>query len=80
MKAIAIWLNVLLVISVLYLFITKGMPSKDELFLVILLFTTPIANIVALSLKDGESWIGLYFRRKALEEKKKIERLKTEEK
>lgn len=75
MKPIAIVLNLLLIAATIYLFATKGAPNKDEIFIVIMLFAAPISSLVALSLKGGESWLGLYFKRKALEEKKKIEDL-----
>lgn len=74
MKLAAIGLNVLLVVTVLYLFATKGM-DKNEIFLAVLLLAAPIISIVALSLEGRENWLGLYFKRKALEEKKKIEKL-----
>ena len=80
MKLAAIGLNVLLVITTLYLFATKGAPNKDEIFLVVLLFAAPIMSVVVLSLEGGENWFGLYFKRKALEEKKKIEKLEGSEK
>ena len=83
MKLAAIGLNVLLIITGLYLFATQGMPSKNEIFVVVLLFAAPIISVVALSLEGlafGESWLGLYFKRKALEEKKKIEKLESSEK
>jgi hypothetical protein len=80
MKVIAIGLNLLLVIYILYMFITIGAPTgKDEMFLVILSFAAPVASVVALFLKGGESWLGLYFKRKALEEKKKIGKLEAKE-
>jgi len=44
-------------------------------FLVVVLFAAPISSLVALALKGSESWTGLYFKRKALEEKQKIEKL-----
>ena len=75
MKWIAIFLNVLLIVTIIYLFVTKGAPNKNEVFLVVVLFAAPISSLVALSLKGGESWLGLYFKRKALEEKQKIEKL-----
>lgn len=74
-KWIAISLNVLLVMAVIYLFATKGAPNKDEAFVVVLLCVAPISSLIALSLKGGEGWLGLYFKRKALEEKQKIEKL-----
>lgn len=79
MKWIAIILNLLLIVTGCYLFSTKGAPSKDELFLVIVLFAAPISSLLALFFKEGESWIWLYLKRKALEEKKKIESLGKED-
>jgi hypothetical protein len=53
-----------------------------ELSLITLCVVTPILNIMALARssacskgKWGDSWISLWFKRKALEEKKKIEDL-----
>lgn len=80
MKLIAIGLNALLIATGLWLFVSKGTPGKDEIFLVVVLFAAPISSIVALSLKGGESWMGLYFKRKALEEKQKIKNLGGPEK
>jgi len=80
MKLIAFGLNVLLIVTVLWLFATKGGPGKDEIFLIVVLFAAPISSIVALSLKGGDSWLGLYFKRKALEEKQKIKKLGDQEK
>ena len=75
MKWIAIGLNLLLIMMVVYEFATKGAPGKNEFFLVALLVAAPISSLVALSLKESESWLGLYFKRKRLEEKVKIENL-----
>ncbi|HEU0189110.1 MAG TPA: hypothetical protein VFQ97_03860 [Gallionella sp.] len=69
-----------MIATVLWLFASKGAPGKDEIFLVVVLFAAPISSIVALSLKGGESWLGLYFKRKALEEKQKIKNLGGPEK
>lgn len=79
MKWIAIVLNVILIVTVTYLLLTKGAPGKDERFLVAVLFAAPISSLVALVLKGGESWIGLYFKRKVLEEKQRIEQLGGEQ-
>lgn len=78
MKWIAIVLNMLLIVTAVYLFATKGAPKKGEVFLVGVLFAAPISSLIALFLKGGDSWIGLYFKRKALEEKQKIEKLSGE--
>ena len=75
MKWIAIGLNVLLILTVGYLFASKGAPGEDEWFLVVVLFAAPLSSLVALTRVDGESWVGLYFKRKALEEKQRIKNL-----
>jgi len=74
MRWIAIGLNALLIVTVIYLFGTKGAPSKEDLFLAIVLFAAPVSSLVLLLFQSRESWLGLYFKRKALEEKKKIEK------
>lgn len=78
MKWIAMFLNALLLGTVIYLFATKGAPGKDEVFLTIILIAAPISCLIAIVFNGSESWISLYFKRKALEEKKKIEKLDGE--
>jgi hypothetical protein len=75
MKWIAIGLNVLLILTVGYLFVSKGAPREDEWFLIVMLFAAPLSSLVALTYVGGESWVGLYFKRKALEEKQRIKNL-----
>lgn len=72
MKWIAVGLNLLLILTLGYLFATRSGPGKDEIFFVIVLFAAPISSLVALFINGGESWMRLYFRRKVIEEKKKI--------
>lgn len=56
--------------------IKEGLPDRGEdVFFVALFVLFPILNIYAIHSTVGEDWISLWFRRKALEEKKKIERL-----
>jgi hypothetical protein len=75
MKWLAICLNALLILTGFYIVATEGMPDKDEVFIFVVLFAAPVSSLIALSLKGSEGWIRLYFKRKALEEKKKIEEL-----
>lgn len=75
MKWLAILANVILLAFLCYMLIEQGMPNDDEFYLVILLFTAPILSMWALFISPSESWLGLYFKRKALEEKKKIQEL-----
>ena len=39
MKLIAICLNVLLIVTGVYLFAAKGPPGKDEMFIVVVLYS-----------------------------------------
>jgi hypothetical protein len=48
-------------------------------FFVVLLFAAPISSLTALFFIGGESWLRLYLKRKALEEKQKIEKLRGQE-
>lgn len=76
MKLIAICLNVLMLVTALYFFADYGIPSSDEdMYLMLIMFIVPISSLVALLLSDDRSWLGLYFKRKALEEKKRIDEL-----
>ena len=75
MKIIALVANALLLGFIIYLLFAKGMPNGNEIWIVILLALVPILNIYAIRSSTGDDWISLWFRRKALEEKKKIERL-----
>lgn len=78
MRIIAIVLNVLLLVTFLYFLITDGVPRGSQGHLLLALFlATPISSLLALFF-NKETWIGLFLKRKALEEKKKIERLKVE--
>jgi hypothetical protein len=62
----------------------NGFPNyKDigEFLLVLCLLVLPIINLIALilsSYSNNESWLSLYLKRKALEEKKKINILLNE--
>ena len=75
MKWIAIGLNVLLILTGGYFFASYGPPSEEDWILVVLLFAAPLSSLVALQHVGGESWVGLYFKRKALEEKQRIKSL-----
>jgi hypothetical protein len=87
MKLAAIGLNVLLVITGLFLFATYGAPKENrDIFFVAILFAAPIISVIALSQGSKKTWLRMYFKRKALEEerlaleeKKKIEKLETSE-
>jgi hypothetical protein len=80
MKWFAIILN--LIVGVILLVelvngITEGDPVDMYFFILIFMFLTLISNLwVLFNIKDnGKTWIELYFKRKILEETKKIEDL-----
>jgi hypothetical protein len=70
MKLIAIILNLAFLGFLIYSII--GDPNDSILYLLLLV---PIINLFALFFSDKDNWINLYFKRKALEEKKKIAEL-----
>ena len=77
MRIAAFVMNVALLLLVAYLLIEKGPPTDSDIFIFVLLASTPLVNIVALLIhsgttKDSDNLLILYIRRKALEEKKKI--------
>ena len=74
MRNIAIILNIFLISTVIYLVKTEGV-SNDYILRLILFFATPIFSLIAFFFGAENNWISLFFKRKALEEKKKIESL-----
>lgn len=81
MKTIATVANVFVLIWASYMLATEGVDSADpyELFAIVAVFGIPVLNLIALWCVGGDTWLGLYFKRKAMEEKKKIEALKGNE-
>jgi len=79
MRKFAIILNCAVLFFVLFLLVHDGFPSDIvPVFALILVTSTSCFSIYALfKSADGNSdnWLSLYLRRKALEEKKKIEEL-----
>ena len=80
MKIVAIICNALLLVVVGYFLVTEGI-SQQRWWLVLIFLTAPITSLVALLWsRTDEVWPLIYLRRKALEEKKKIEALNAERK
>lgn len=73
MRIAAIVLNFILIGIVAVMFATKGAPKGDDWMLVIPMIAAPVCSIIALLVSTDDGWMSLYFKRKALEEKKKIE-------
>ena len=82
MKLLAILSNLALMLFIGIMTAKKGWPLKDDsvsILLFFLLALTPLANLMYIFLGSGESWLGLYFKRKAMAEKKKIDELSSQE-
>ena len=78
MKNIAIFLNVVLLLVVIFLLAKSGAPaSKEDFFIFFVVTAAPMASLYSLVCVNDESWLGLYFKRKMLEEKKKIKELSS---
>jgi hypothetical protein len=74
MRTVAILFNLLLIGTVIFLLAKDGVPKGNEVLLLIPLIFAPIFSLIAI-LGANESWLSLYFKRKALEEKQKIDQL-----
>lgn len=75
MRALAVLLNIALIITLFFLFYDNGMPRENEILLASLIFLAPVFSLTALFLNrrpNSESLLSLYFKRLRLEESKKI--------
>ena len=79
MKIIATLLNIALLAFVAYEFTENGFPSSSsDKFIFSLIVFSPMANLWCIffpKISSSNNFIALYFKRKALEEKVKIEAL-----
>ncbi len=81
LKIIAIVSNIGLLGCFLYMSITEGFggPNGWEIILILLIFLFPIINIAAILGKDKilgkDNLIILYFKRRSLQEKRKIKEI-----
>jgi uncharacterized integral membrane protein len=82
MRILAFILNVLLLITDVILIATRDIPSpsKETFYfpLLVVMLSTPIVTLLTLFLATGPSWLSLYFKRKAAEERKRIAELESE--
>ena len=77
MRYLALLLNALQLAVVASILIKDGLPKGNELWLIAAMIAAPTVSIVLLRIDSGNDWLALLLRRKALEEKLKIEQLKS---
>ncbi len=77
MRIIAIFANIALLVFMCVEFSSFGFPTNArEVLLVSLATVAPIFSLIALFFAmKSESWLALFLKRKALEERKKIDEL-----
>ena len=76
MKTIVIILDLIVCCFLIFTAIFEyGADYLLEMITLFLLTILTILNIYLIYFKSDKSWLGLYFKRKALEEKKKIDKL-----
>ena len=86
MKPLVILLNVALIIFAAIIFWEIGVADSSvsverlgDIIFVLLMLLTPILNLIYIFFWSGESRLGRYFKRKAMEEKRKNEKLSDKE-
>lgn len=81
MKTLAVILNIALLGVIFYVFIEYGLPGINDDFFWFVFFgaLAPLFSLIALYFSPkSDNWISLYFKRKALEERRKIDQLNQE--
>ena len=81
MKYVAIALNIILIITAGWLLVAQGLPSGEYILFWLIIVGCPIVNLITYlrSSKHGYYWLDLYFKRKRLEEQRRIEALEKGE-
>jgi hypothetical protein len=78
MTYLAIALNFFLLFFVTYTFFNSEIPMHGSFkYIVLALFAAPLANLFVIFRQNDEGLIPLYLKRKALEEKKRIQDLES---
>ena len=72
----AIILNFILLGVVAFIIFEEGLPNDEGWLYVIPMILAPLFSLIALFGAKGDNWFALYLKRKALEERKRIEELK----
>jgi len=74
MRILAILFNLLLIGVVIFLLAKNGIPKGNDWLTFIPVIFAPIFSLIVFFRKD-DNWLSLYLKRKALEEKQKIDQL-----
>jgi len=80
-RLFVIFIDIAVIGLLIAIIIIKGLPQSDDDKLTFLfIFIPAMLNVtyILFSKTDKESWFNLYFKRKVLEEKKKIQILQNE--
>jgi len=76
MRPFAFFVNLIVLLFIVF-FIREQPPRNEEWVIAGIVFMYPVLNIVALMM-GKDDWLRLFFKRKALEEMKRIESLKAD--
>ena len=68
-------MNLFLLGVVIFSLTKEGVPNRDDWLFVIPMILAPIFSLIAIFGAKGDNWFSLYLKRKALEEKQKIDQL-----
>ncbi len=86
MKSLVILSNVALIIFSAIIFWEIGVADSSvsverlgDILFVLLMLLTPILNLIYIVLWSKESWLGRYFRRKAMNQTRKNEKISDKE-
>jgi hypothetical protein len=74
MKIAAVLFNIILLGLTIFILIDEGIDT-DTIFYYLIFIITPLLSLYTILSTKNESWLSLFLKRKALEEKKKIEKL-----
>lgn len=78
MVVLAKILNAALLVFMLYVLVTgEWAGSGADLLLALLFLGYPVVNWIAIHQTQGETWLDLYFKRKAAEERQRIKEIEA---
>lgn len=79
LRAAAILANLLLLVAVGFVLADEGIPnSPADGMIVAILIVAPVVSLAYCLLPSGNSWLGLYFKRKAMEEQRRMDALRQD--